>query len=95
VEDGHRFLAQWGGDAEVFAWRARDLFGLHKPRENPHPSRRLSPYDETGLIWLLEGCEVVVLTPNAATIRCLSGSIIYRKGNMPARALDDNLDGLQ
>jgi hypothetical protein len=28
VEDGRRFLAQWGGHAEASGWTARDLFGL-------------------------------------------------------------------
>jgi hypothetical protein len=49
VADGGRFLATWGGRAQALGWTARDLFGLHKPSENPHPTyRRLSRYDETG-----------------------------------------------
>jgi hypothetical protein len=56
VEDGRRFLAQWGEQAEALGWTARDLFGLHTPPERPHPSySRLSRYDEIGLIWLLRG----------------------------------------
>ena len=38
VEDGNRFLAQWGGLAEVSDWTARDLFGLASVPDNPHPS---------------------------------------------------------
>ena len=58
VEDGRRFLATWGAQALALGWTVPDLFGLHSPPENPHASyRRLSPYDETGLIWLLKGCE--------------------------------------
>jgi hypothetical protein len=54
VEDGRRFLSRWGEQAEALGWTPRDLFGLHKPPEKPHPSyRRLARYDETGLIWLL------------------------------------------
>jgi hypothetical protein len=95
VEDGNRFLAQWGGHAEVFDWTARDLFGLAPVPDNPHPSyRRLSRYDETGLIWLLEGCEVLALTANTATIQRPSGSTTtYRKKNTPAPStLGDTLD---
>src|SRR5204863_1294726 len=63
VEDGRRFLARWGEQAEALGWTARDLFGLHKPPEKPHPSySRLSRYDETGLIWLLQGRPVMALT---------------------------------
>src|SRR5262249_22006110 len=29
VEDGRAFLHQWGSQAEVLGWDARDLFGLH------------------------------------------------------------------
>src|SRR4029077_12114798 len=55
IEDGRAFLAKWGGQAEALGWTACDLFGLHQPPAKQHPSySRLSRYDETGLIWLLE-----------------------------------------
>jgi hypothetical protein len=98
VEDGRRFLATWGAQALALGWTVPDLFGLHSPPENPHASyRRLSPYDETGLIWLLKGCEVLALTAMIATIRRPSGSTTtYRKHNTPTpSALGDGLDGLQ
>src|SRR5262245_5179560 len=38
VEDGRRFLARWGEQAEALGWTARDLFGLHQPPAPPHPS---------------------------------------------------------
>jgi hypothetical protein len=45
------------------------LFGLHTPPTNPHPSyNRLARYAYTGLIWLLQGQRVTVLTDNAAII---------------------------
>src|SRR5262249_57538286 len=63
VEDGCRFLARWGEQAEALGWTARDLFGLIAVPEHAKPSfNRLSRYDETGLIWLLQGREVVALT---------------------------------
>jgi hypothetical protein len=96
VEDGKRFLAQWAGHAEVFDRTARDLFGLAPVPDSPHRSyRRLSRYDEIGVIWLLEGCEVLALTANTATIRRPSGSTTtYRKNNTsafggPSDSLDD------
>jgi hypothetical protein len=82
VEDGRRFLATWGDQAEALGWVPRDLFGLHKPLAKPHPSySRLSRYDETGLIWLLCGREVIELTNVAASIRNPNGNVtvVYRE----------------
>jgi hypothetical protein len=47
--------------------------------------RRLSRYDQTGLIWLLQGRPVVALTEAAAAIQSSTGAItIYRRHNKPA-----------
>jgi hypothetical protein len=97
VEDGRRFLARWGEQAEALGWTARDLFGLHQPPATPHPSySRLSRYDETGLIWLLQGRPVVALTEAAAAIQSSTGAItIYRRHNKPALGPPgDSLDDL-
>ena len=95
IEDGERFLAEWGDQAEALGWSARDLFGLHEVPANPHPTyQRLSRYDCTGLIWLLQRCPVVALTEATAAIRMPSGNITtYRKHNKPAFGpLGDSLD---
>jgi hypothetical protein len=84
VEDGKRFLAKWGEQAEALNWSSADLFGLHQPPDNPHPSyRRLSRYGETGLCWLLEGREAIALTATTATIRnpAMGGLTTYRRFN--------------
>jgi hypothetical protein len=97
IEDGRRFLAQWGEQAEALGWTARDIFGLHDIPANPHPTyRRLSRYDCTGLIWLLQGCPVVALTETRAAIRMPTGNLTrYRKHNKPAFGpLGDSLDDL-
>jgi hypothetical protein len=74
VQDGGKFLAVWGEQAEALGWSSADLFGLHTPPANPHPSYwRLSRYDATGLVWLLQGREVVALTTDAALIRHPTG----------------------
>jgi len=63
VEDGKRFLAKRGEQAEALNWLSADLFGLASIPDNPHPSySRLSRYDATGLVWLLEGKTVIALT---------------------------------
>src|SRR5262245_1358578 len=53
IKDGHRFVSQWGEQAEALGWTVDDLFGLHEPPAKPRPMySRLSRYDCTGLIWL-------------------------------------------
>jgi hypothetical protein len=97
VEDGRRFLAQWGEQAEALGWSARDLFGLHKPPERPRLNyNRLSRYDDTGLVWLLRGREVVALTAASAAIASSTGSITtYRRHNKPVLGpVGDSLDDL-
>jgi len=86
VEDGKRFLAKWGTQAEALGWTSADLFGLAPVPEQPHPSyRRLSRYDCTGLIWLLQGRPVVALTEATAAIENPTGNITtYRRFNKPA-----------
>jgi hypothetical protein len=95
LQDGRRFLAEWGEQAEALGWTARDLFGLHEVPANPHLTyQRLSRYDCTGLIWLLRGCPVVALTEETAAIKMRTGSITsYRRRNKPAYGpLGDSLD---
>jgi hypothetical protein len=81
------------------SWRsARDLFGLHKPPERPRPNyNRLSRYDDTGLVWLLRGRELVALTAATAAIASSTGSITtYRRHNKPALGpVGDSLDDLE
>src|SRR6266436_4159929 len=74
IGDARRFLRSWGSQAEALGWTAKDLFGLHKPPPDPHPSySRLSRYDHTGLIWLLQGRTVVALTTTIAAIESHGG----------------------
>jgi hypothetical protein len=86
VEDGRAFLTRWGEQANALGWTTRDLFGLDMPPERPHPSySRLSRYDEIGLIWLLQGREVIALSVSTAAIQNPTGAItIYRRHNKPA-----------
>jgi hypothetical protein len=97
VEDGRRFLAQWGEQAEALGWTSRDLFGLAPVPDKPAPNyRRLSRYDLTGLIWLLRGRPVAALTADTAAIQNSTGAItVYRKHYKPALGpVGDSLDDL-
>jgi hypothetical protein len=79
VDDGRKFLNQWGEQAEALGWTAEELFGLHDPPEQPGPSyRRLSRYDVIGLIWLLHGRPVVALTADRAVIGRADGLTFRR-----------------
>jgi hypothetical protein len=98
VADAKVFLRQRGSQAEALGWDSRDLFGLHKPPAKPHPSySRLSRYDCTGLIWLLQGRPVVTLTEATASIRHPTGSVtVFRKHNRPALGpMRDSLEDLK
>jgi hypothetical protein len=93
VQDGSKFLARWGEQAEAFGWSSADLFGLHQVPERPHPSYgRLSRYGQTGLVWLLQGREVIALTETTASIRnpgtgtqAMSWGAVTNIGRLPVR----------
>jgi hypothetical protein len=98
VADSARFISLWGEQALALEWSPRDLWGLHKPPDNPPPSySRLSRYDQTGLLWLLEGRNVTALSSETAVIKSATGAVTrYRKHNKPARGpLGDSLDDFE
>jgi hypothetical protein len=96
VADARTFLAQWGEQAQALGWTSRDLFGLHEVPAKPHPSySRLSRYDCTGLIWLLQGQPVIAVSATTAAIKnpVTGNTIIYRKDRKPGLGpLGDSLD---
>jgi hypothetical protein len=95
IESRRRFLAQWGDQAYALGWTAGDLFGLATVPDRPKSNhRRVSRYDQTGLIWLLEGRPVVAITEGTAAIQNPTGNItVYRKANKPAFGpVGDSLD---
>jgi hypothetical protein len=95
LADAEAFLACWGEQAEALGWTSRELLDLRTPPERSAAIyQRFSRYDETGLIWLLQGCPVVVLTAETAAIQTASGGILtYRKHNKPALGrVGDSLD---
>jgi hypothetical protein len=97
IDDAHRFLSRWGSQAKVRGWTVRDLFGLAAIPDKPHPRyRRLSRYDETGLIWLLCGRQVLALTETTAVVKSQTGTATaYRRHNKPAFGpLGDSLEDL-
>jgi hypothetical protein len=99
VTDGKTFLSRWGEQAEALGWTAKDLFGLVTVPEHATPNfNRLSRYDETGLIWLLDGRRVVALTEGTAAIQypATASITMYRRHNKPALGpLGDSLNDLK
>jgi hypothetical protein len=85
IQDSRSFLVQWCEQAEALGWTAKDLFGLHRPPTQPHPSySRLARYDETGLIWLLCGRQVLELTESTAAVENPTGALtVYQRHNKP------------
>jgi hypothetical protein len=71
LADAGSFFALWGDTAERLGWTADDLFGLH-------PTAPLSRMDHMGLVWLLKGERVVLLTATEARLE--RGSAYYRRG---------------
>ena len=95
VDDARCFLSDWGEQSAALDWTTDDLFGLHEPPAKPHPSySRLSRYDVTGILWLLEARAVVVITADTAAIQTSTGAtLIYRRFNKPGLGpLGDSLD---
>ena len=98
IADASRFIASWGDNAAALGWTTQELFGLHRPPANPHPTyRRLSRYDATGLIWLLQGRPVAALTADTAAIATPSGgALTYCKLRKPAFGpIGDSLDDME
>jgi hypothetical protein len=83
LADGGGFLATWGEQASALGWTARDLFGLAPIPERPAFNwRRLSRYDQTGLVWLLRGRPVIALSAKTAAIQCSGfGVTTYRRAS--------------
>ena len=97
VRDAESFLSTWGQQAYVLGWTNAELFGLHPIPEQPAASyQRLSRYDCTGLVWLLQGRPVAALTADTAAIQVKSGGVLsYRKHNKPAFGpLGDSFDDM-
>ena len=67
IDDCGRFLdGAWASHADAFGWRPLDLFGCDHER----PFARL---DHAGLLWLLNGRNLVALTADTATIETPTG----------------------
>jgi hypothetical protein len=97
LADATTFATKWGAEAQAFDWTEHELFGLHPvPERRAANYSRLSRVDDTGLLWLLRGRPVIVLTSTEAIIRCHSGAnLTYRKQPLPAcLAVDINADGV-
>jgi hypothetical protein len=96
VRDADCFLSKWAAQAQALGWTVRELFGLHPVSEHPAPTfRRLSRYDSTGLIWLLQGRPVIALTETGAAIQSAGAVVMYRKHRKPALGpLGDSLDDM-
>jgi hypothetical protein len=69
VRDAKAFLRDWGREAARLGWTDEDLFGLH-------PAVPSGRYDAMGLVPLLNGRNVVSISPDRATIATRSGGTL-------------------
>jgi len=94
IVDATAFTSKWGAQVHALGWTERELFGLPDVPDRPRPKyQRLSRYDQTGLVWLLQGRHVVALTKDTAVIETANGTVVYRRYNKPALGpLGDSLD---
>lgn len=67
TRDAARFLSDWGAQADALGWTTADLFGC-----DPHAPRQR--VDAMGLVLLLEGAVVEVMSAETATILRRSGN---------------------
>jgi hypothetical protein len=81
IVDATAFTSKWGAQAQAFGWTERQLFGLYPVPEQPTANySRLSRLEEMGLIWLLRGRPVIMLTALEAIMRGESGApLVYRR----------------
>jgi hypothetical protein len=96
INDAEVFLNVWADKAASLGWSVQDLFGLATVSAKPGPNyQRLFRYDQTGLVWLLQGRRVVALTKDTAVIETTTGTVSYRRHNKPALGpLGDSLDDM-
>ena len=81
LADAENFLTRWGAAAHSLGWTALDLFGVHSLA----PGARVGWW---GLLLLIRGGEVVVLTDSAATIRHLSNAVLtFKREHQSGRIL--------
>ncbi len=66
IDDAGRFLDAWGPQAAALGWSGREVFGVH-------PGAPISRDEGKGLAMLLNGCPVVALTADSATIAVRPG----------------------
>jgi hypothetical protein len=83
ITDATTFVTKWGAEARAFGWTGHELFGLHPVSKRAAANySRLARLDDLGLIWLLRGRPITMLTPSEAVTRCPSGAnLTYRRGH--------------
>ena len=95
IEDGHRFVTQWGKQAEALGWAPADLFGFARAREAGTQLPTTSPLRPDGLDLERARPARDRADATAATILAPSGaSLMYHRYDKPAPGLiGDSTDG--
>ena len=61
IDDGGKFLDQWGAQAAALGWNAADVFGVH-------PDAPTTRIDAMGLVFLIDGRTVQAITAQSARL---------------------------
>ena len=80
IEDAARFLDGWASRAAGLGWTTAEVFGCH-------PEVPYARLDCMGLVWLLDGAEILAISAEGVRIRKPSGAMltIYRRtGGAPS-----------
>jgi hypothetical protein len=67
IDDAAKFADRWAAQAAALGWEPEDLWGCNGRK----PVERL---DQAGLVWLLDGKDLVALTSEIASIRTKTGA---------------------
>jgi hypothetical protein len=67
IDDAAKFADRWAAKAAALGWGPEDIWGC----DGRKPVERL---DHAGLVWLLDGKELLALTSETAVIRAKTGA---------------------
>ena len=77
IDAAARFADRWAAKAAALGWGPVDIWGCHRDK----PYERI---DCAGLLWLLNGNEIVAMTTGTATVRTRTGAIqTFRRRVIP------------
>lgn len=74
IDDAGRFIDRWAATAARLGWDTASVFAVH-------PEKPEARVDMAGLVWLIDGSEVVAISADTAKLRHKRGAVLsyYRR----------------